>query len=368
MSENIKKEWEAYCERELAIVRPMLFRLGFSLDVHQPHIGGERYLMQAITTASGKKLILLGRAISDGTRVVIKTTNDTSGMKEISHERNCRDALSEMKFAYNVFFTPEEMLFVKKNGRMIFIQKFIEQECAFLARPIAEQFDILLKSFKAQEGARAVTREHLRFARKNFGATDADGYRQSFGEFAKNILDACGNDDAMRNLFLRAEKLLTEEKKTIEQYGGFLAHIDFVPHNIRVAGGNIYLLDHSALRFGNKYEGWARCINFMELYNPPLARALVEYVRNNRTSEETLSLRLMRVYRLGEIIWYYEKTLSKSAGDLLTLNRARVAFWTSALGFILDDKLIPLETIEEYKRIRDSLRSDEEKDRQKDLH
>jgi hypothetical protein len=365
MQPNNKNQWEEYCKHELDIIKPILFDLDFELEENQPHIGGERYLMQAITVKSGRKLILIGRNKKDGSRVIIKTTDQLSGMGEILHERTCRDALKKMEFAYQVFSSPEEVLFVKKAGRMIFIQKFIEQECAFFERSTSEQFNLLLKAFKAQEGARAVTYEHRKFARKNFGSIDAEGYLQVFKEFKKNILAV---DPTKESLLLRAYDFLRKGSDTIEQYSGFLTHTDLVPHNFRVVNQNIYLLDYSALRFGNKYEGWARCVNFMSLYNPPLEEALLQYVRDNRTKEESLSLRLMRVYRLGEIIWYYANTLSKSNGNLLTLNTARVKFWTNALEAVLDDKPLSKEIIEEYKILRDTLRSDDEKIRQKGLH
>ena len=76
----------------------------------------------------------------------------------------------------------------------------------------------------------------------------------------------------------------------------------------------------------------------------------------------------MRIYRLGEIIWYYTDTLSKSTGDLHELNRARVQFWTRVLESVLRDEPLPSLVREEYVRTRDRLRSPDEKLRQKDLH
>ena len=106
----------------------------------------------------------------------------------------------------------------------------------------------------------------------------------------------------------------------------------------------------------------------MTLYNPDLEKALVEYVRVNRTPEESESLGLMRLYRLGEIIWYYTRTFEKSAGDLLTLNKARAEFWTEVLKAQLDNTALDERILQEYRTLRDSLRSDDEKLRQKDLH
>lgn len=368
MSDENKQTWEEYKKRELAAILPILADLGFELEPEQPHLGGERYLMQAITTQSGKKLILLGRRVNDGRRVVIKATGEKAGKQEIEHEHKCRQVLQQINFAYQVFFSPEEILSTERDGYIISIQTFIEQECPFLERPLKEQFFLALNAFKAQEGTHATTYEHKRIARANFGSIDALGYLKTFADFKKNILAHPQNNAIMTQMLENAQKFLETNRETIEQYCGFLTHIDFVPHNIRIVDSTIYLLDHSSLRFGNKYEGWARFLNFMALYNQPLEKMLVQYVRDNRTPEESLSLKLMRVYRLGEIIWYYTNTLDKSSGDLRTLNQKRIEFWSQVLKAIINDAPVPEGIIEEYKRVRDSLRSEEEKHRQKGLH
>lgn len=345
--------WEEYKERELGRVLPVLAELGFALEDIQPHLGGERYLMRAVTTAHGRKLILLGRRASDDKRVVIKATSDLAGTRELERERECRVVLGKINFAYQVFFSPEEILFTRRNGLAISVQAFIEQARPFLERPLEEQFALALKAFKAQEGAHATTWKHHALIQKTFDTKDASDYLQAFKQFSDNTA---------------AQEFLQKNLNTIEQYCGFLTHTDFVPHNFRVVGSDIYLLDHSSLRFGNKYEGWARFINFMLLYNPPLERALVQYVRDNRAPEESLSLRLMRIYRLGEIIWYYRDKLAVSSGDLLALNQTRVDFWSGALQAPLQDTTVSREVIAAYQRTRDSLRSEEEKLRQIGLH
>lgn len=362
-----QKAWEVYRGAELAVLHPALAALGYELGAEQPHTRGERYLMQAVTTAGGKKLILLGRRTSDGTRVVIKATADPSGMRELKHERACRRVLKEINFAYQVFHSPEELFFGKRGGRLISIQKFIDQEAQFLARPLKEQFSLALKAFKAQEGAHATTYGHERLIGAVFGAMRPVDYLRHFAPFKANI-ERTAPALVQVELLTEAQQLLESHCETIERYGNFLTHTDFVPHNIRVKDGDIYLLDHSSLRFGNKYEGWARFINFMTLYNPPLAEALIEYVRLNRAPEEALALKLMRVYRLGEIIWYYANTLNKCTGDLCALNTERVRFWTHVLEAVLADRPLAPEVLEAYRRTRDRLRTPEEKVRQKDLH
>ena len=190
----------------------------------------------------------------------------------------------------------------------------------------------------------------------------AEAYIQTFQFFVDSA-----EDQEVSELLAEALQYLKKHSVRIEQYSGFLTHSDFVPHNFRISGSDMYLLDHSSLRFGNKYESWARFINFMVLHNPPLARALVEYVLANRTPEESEALKLMRVFKLGEILLYYGATLSKSSGNLLALNKARMSLWKSVLVSLLNHSEIRDAEIEEYRQLRDSLRSAEENRRQENL-
>ncbi len=368
MSDNYEIQWREYCTKELQRITPILKSLGFELEDTQTHLGGERYLMQSVTTTSGKKLILVGRKVNTRKRVIIKATSDVEGKKEIEHERTSRSALQKLNFAYDVFFAPQEILFTEKDGFTISIQEFLEQECQFLDRPIDEQFTFALKAFKAQESAHATTNSHIQFIKKYFDSKGAREYTQLFTTFSHSIETYYKEDPEKIELIERAVKLLKDNKKTIEQYSGFLTHTDFVPHNFRIVNRVMYLLDYSSVRFGNKHEGWARFINFMELYNRELAQIVVEYVEKNRSKEEVLSLKLMRMYRLGEIIHYYISVLPKSSGNVLTLNTERVRLWTYVLESVLADKAPSQEIIDQYKKTRDSLRSAEEKLRQKGLH
>jgi hypothetical protein len=367
METNAKKHWEDYCTHELTLLTPILNAHGITLDSEQKHLQGERYLQQAVTTASGRKLILTG-ILQDGTKVVIKATRDQGGMREIEHERNCRSILKDIDFAASTFLTPEELLHTRERGFLISVQRFIPQQKQFIEHTLEEQFYLALSAFKAQEGTHATTSKHIRRIRKAFDIRTAKTYLHAFQTFQANTAISLPSRDDLHTLFNQANTILNDNKKVIEQYTGFLTHTDFVPHNIRICEGHIYLLDHSSLTFGNKYEGWARFLNFMTLYNPPLTELLTEYVKDNRTTEESVALRMMRIYRLGEIIWYYTETLEKSEGDLRTLNEARITFWSTVLSHLLGNTPVPESVVEDYKRTRDSLRSDEEKKRQQGLH
>jgi hypothetical protein len=340
-------------KQELADVTPLLKELGYALEEKQPHIGGERHLTGPI--GSGHKLLLLGTD-AGGKRVVIKISNDPTAVAEMQHERVCRDLLERINFAAQVFNSPREILFAKCQGYTILITEFVGQEKSFLERPVEEQFALALGAFKAQEGAHAATYSHARAIKNTFGEMRSGDYLAKLTGYAQ------------QTRLPEALEFVQKHRQTLEQYCGFLTHWDFTPQNIRVHGGDIYLLDHSSLRFGNKYEGWARFINFMELYNPPLAKALVQYVKDNRAPEESLSLKVMRVYRLAELVCYYHGWLPRTQGDLHQLAQVRIDFWEKVLGLVLEDKEVPPEIVEGYKKTRDSLRSEEEKERQQGLH
>jgi hypothetical protein len=359
---SAQKLWENYCQQELNVLRPILMRLGFELEEQQIHLGGERYISVA------KKLVLLGRRLSDGQRVVIKASNEQRGINEIKREIRGRQILEKINFAYHVFLSPAEILFRRESGYIIFITDFIEQSCPFLERSLVEQFFLALKGLEAQEGAQATTYEHTRTIGRFFKLWQAKDYQKKFAGYLADLDVILSANSKIKELLARAGGLLTSRAEIIDLYSGWLVHWDFVPHNFRVNGHDLYLLDHSSLRFGNKYESWARFINFMTLYNPNLEQALLDYVVKNRSREEVLSLQLMCTFRLGELIWHYASSLDKVDDNLRQLNKARIDFWAEVLAAVLDKKVLDPQIIEAYKKVRDSLRTPEEKQRQKGLH
>jgi hypothetical protein len=106
----------------------------------------------------------------------------------------------------------------------------------------------------------------------------------------------------------------------------------------------------------------------MMLYNPALEQALLQYVRDNRSEEEYLSLRLMRVYKLGFLLSFYAGQLGKASSDVEALAKERIAFWTKALVAVIEDEPLAPRVISDYQTTRDVLRSTEEKERQRELH
>lgn len=197
---------------------------------------------------------------------------------------------------------------------------------------------------------------------------DASDYIKKFVKYKDRIFSLFPSDNNLKKVLTEAQKTLEKNSSTINLYSDFLTHWDFVPHNIRIKDGNIYLLDHSSIRFGNKHESWARFINFMILYNRTLEKNLLKYLRDNRSKEEILSLKLMRIFRLSEILSFYANTLSKAEGDLLILNQKRFEFWTYVLESVIHNREISDEIVDAYKHDRDKLRSKEENIRQKGLH
>ncbi len=366
--DNTKQKWTHYCEDELAILEPLLHDHGYKVEEKQPNLRGERFLQQAVTTRSGTKLILFCKT-HEGQKVIIKATRDNDGKQELKHERQCRELLAKIDFAAEAFHLPKEIAMIEAQNFFISVQEFVEQPKTFLAHTLEEQFNLALRAFKAQEGAHATTFKHRRLIKKAYEMRDTKTYLNNFTRFINETKNHLPEETELIELLTRTKLKLESEQTTIEQYCGFLTHTDFVPHNLRLdKNSTMYLLDHSSLAFGNKYEGWARFLNFMTLYNPPLTKLLTEYVANNRTAEESDSLWLMRLYRLGEIIFYYSQAQSKSDGDLKNLNLARVAFWGNVLECTLRKEEVPEEIVTEYQNTRDSLRSEDEKERQQDLH
>jgi hypothetical protein len=362
-----EQQWKEYLAQELPIISRLLLPYHISLNEDQPHIKGERFLIQALTTIGGKKLILLGTNTQTKQPVVIKATNDYQGKQELKHERTCRTKLHAMNFSYESFHSPKELHFIETDGYVLYVGEFIEQKLSFLERPLSEQFSFALCALKAQEETRATTATHIRTIKHIFGERHNDDYLLMAEGFLKKVTDH-GEFKSLLPLLQTGKQNLEKGATRIEQYCGFLTHTDFVPHNFRIKDNTLYLLDFSSLRFGNKHESWARFLNFMALYNPELEKLLETYIRDNRSREEQQSLHLMRIFRLLEIIAYYVGTLDRSDGAIFELNKTRVYFWSDVLKATLAHTTVAQEIITTYKATRDSLRSAEEKERQVGLH
>lgn len=362
MDKNIEKQkWVEYRNKELAGVLPILDKLGFVLDKEQVHISGERYLM------SGYKLVLTGKQKKGGEKVIIKTSSHPDGIKEIIHGHKTRNVLHNLNFSYRTFFSPEEILFTKYRKYVISVTSYVKQEKHFIDHSIKDQFFLALRAFETQEGAHATTYSHTKEIQRVFKTITARNYLESFQEFTKNALS---NDPKNKELAITLDEafnFLNTNKDTLKQYSNFLTHSDFAPHNLRVVDRDIYLLDHTSMHFGNKYEGWARFMNFMVHHNPELEQYLTEYVHKNKGREEYLSLRLMRVYKLGFLLKFYTQALQKTSGNLHKLTRLRISFWTQVLKSILKDEFISKNILNSYLKERDTLRSDAEKKRQQEI-
>ncbi len=351
---NAAQEWDQYVARELANLKPLLIEWGVTLETEQPHISGERYLLQSTHDVgeSGRKLILTGTL--KGQKVIIKATSEPSGKREIAAERAARRTIQSLPFSYHLFTAPKELHFAE-GAITVSVTEFIEQESTFLARTLAEQFALALQALKTQEGAHATTYSHIKTIKHAFGSTNAAKYLACAAIFA-------GSDNGPDL------RLLEARRDRIEQYCGFLTHSDFVPHNLRIRGGEIYLLDYASIHFGNKHESWARFMNFMMLYNPALEQALGQYIRDNRTLEESESLQAMRVYKLLFLLHFYRTSLPSTEGPAHALTEARIKFWTEALHAVRIGKVLAQSSLDTYTKTRDSLRSDDEKKRQRNLH
>lgn len=348
---------------ELPTISALLKPLGYSLDEQQPYISGERYLM------SGGKLVLAGTQ-NDGTKVIIKASQTPDGKKEISSEKRSRDLMRSLAFADKKILIPEELYYGENGGYVFLIMRFIPQEKVFVEHTIEEQFFIALSAFEAQESFHATTYEHIRTIKNVFPVLSSVEYLKDFKRLKESISQKY-RDESLMTILQKAEKFLRENIITIDRYANYLTHTDFVPHNFRLAEHSLYMLDcvpnYATIHFGNKYEGWARFINYMLIHSPELERLLGKYVRDNRGEDEYLSLRLMRVYKISFLLDFYARSLSKTTGDLHTLTIARLDYWSGALTAILENRPVAKKMTEKYVATRNALRSKEEKERQREF-
>lgn len=341
--------------KKVARARDFLSDLHITLSDEQPHISGERELL------SQEKMVLMGKY--DGKKVVIKISDHPNGIKEIRHDKAVRDMIERMSFATDELLQADEVLFIEQDGHTLLVTEYIEQDRIFVDRPIEEQFFIALRAFEAQEGFHMTTYEHNKQVRDVFECYTPETYLNKFSEFTKTITK---DHPKYFELLERAGSFLKENRTVLERYNNHLIHNDFVPHNMRVRGRDLYVLDQTSFWFGNKYEGWARFLNYMTLHNPSLERLLVSHLKTHR-SQEYLAVRLMRVYKLAMILEFHARMTERADGDLKTLSERRLVFWCAVLECLLDDLPVPEELVEGYTRERDTLRSAEEKKRQQEF-
>lgn len=360
-STHSEAQWKEYVADQLSKISALVKPLGFELDAHQPHISGERYLM------TRNKLVLAATRISDGKAVIIKASNHPDGQKEISTEKTARDTLMSIDFASEYILFPAEIYFGTVGGYMIWVAEYIPQDKVFVDHSTEEQFFLILRAFEAQESFHATTFEHLKTIQKNFTVFGPEKYVESFKAFPEKIRAALAEIKADSQPLVDALELLQSNSTALKAYANYLTHTDFVPHNFRVQNHALYMLDCSAVHFGNKYEGWARFLNYMLIHNPKLEQVLSAYIRANRGASEYLDLRLMRVYKIGYLLNYYATALDKTSGDLRELTKLRLKFWLEMLKAVVNDAQLDPKISEEYRAGRDGLRSQEEKERQQEF-
>ncbi len=336
-------------ESILTKIAQIIGSLGLTLDQYQPHLSGERFLMMR------NKLVLIGRQNKTGEKVVIKTSDQTSGKKEIRREKKVRDLMNSLAFSDDSILFPAESYFGRRQNYLIWITKFIPQEKVFVRHSLEEQFFTALRAFEAQEAFHATTYGHLRQIGDTFPVFSAQNYLVEFKKFRNG------------GVMTKALNYLADHRAIIDLYANHLIHTDFVPHNFRISGNQIYMLDSSSFCFGNKYEGWARFLNYMVIHNPQLENLLLDYLKQNRDPKEYLALRLMRIYKTGYLLNYYADSLAKTTGDLRALTQRRLDFWRQVLEVLIKDQPLPSEVLEQYLADRDQLRSAEEKERQREF-
>ncbi len=330
--------------------------LGITLDPTQLNIGGERELM------SPDKMVLTGVRNTQGDRVILKCSNGASGTKEIVAEHTIRETLKHFSFSEKKILMPEEFFYGVIDGYQVSVTAFIEQEKVFTEYDLEEQFSMSVSALQAQESLHIDTQDKSDVIGDVFTPHTPLFYIENYSELQKNILGVMPQSET---ILTAGYTFLTENLPTLKTFDRYLIHSDFVPHNFRIHDKELYVLDFVSFRLANKYESWARFINFMEIHSPLLVPKLFLYVKSNRGADEYHALRLMRTYKTCFILNYYADILKNTEGDLRELTEARLVFWLAVLDSVIRDTDLSEETRQQYYEIRDRLRTDAEKARQR---
>lgn len=357
---NLKETWQEFTTSEIETLTQLLEKKNITLAKDQPHISGERYLM------SGKKVVLVGIQNDTNQTVIIKSSTDKASIKELELEQQARKQLQNLPFAYQPLLAPKELWSENTHGRLTIAIEYIDQPKPYLQLPLREQFDLVLGAFSMLAGTHATTASHSVIQNK-FGGWSASNYLSSLSIFCEKMKSSSASSDSLQKLLREVISTLTKQHDDIERYCGFLTHDDFALHNFRFRDNGIYLIDQSSLKFGSKHESWGRFLNYMLLYNRELEQALLKYTELNLSPEEQASIRLMRIYKLVELLSYHTIATEQSTGNEQALSQHRLHFWEQVLHSLLAGTHVAEGDVTDYKRKRDELRSPEELLRQKAL-
>lgn len=342
------------------IIRTQLTALANTLDITldetQLNVGGERSIM------SPHKFVLTGTLNSTKKRVVLKCAKHPAGIAETQEEYLIQSTLAELPFAEQELIVPEEIFFGTEGDYIVLVTTFIEQEKVFTDHTLEEQFFMSLHTLECQESLHATTLEHEMSVRDKFRHRSPSFYLDSYRSMSSEIKSQWSEGDSILDEGLL---FLTNNINLLQTFDRYLMHNDLVPHNLRIYNRQVYLLDFVSFRLGNKYESWARFINFMEIHSPQLVPLLLEYVKKDRGEEEYTTLRLMRVYKICFLLNFYTRSLSQTTGDLHKLTRARLTLWQHFLTSVLQDTPILDSVRNTYYEKRSLYRTDEEKERQR---
>jgi hypothetical protein len=330
--------------------------LRITLDSRQLNIGGERELM------SPDKMVLTGVHTETNNRIVLKCADSMFGVKEIVTEHSIRETLKHVSFSEKKILMPEEIFYGTINGYSVSVTDFLEQEKVFTDYDLEKQFSMSLDALQAQESFHIDTKEKIDLIDDIFVTHTPEFYLENYALHQKRIEDVIPHS---ASILSTGYTFLLENLETLRTFDRYLIHSDFVPHNFRIHENQLYVLDFVSFRLGNKYESWARFINFMEIHSPLLVPKLLVYAQSERGADEYRALRLMRAYKTCFILNYYAQILANTAGDLHELTKARLVLGLAILESVIHDTALLEEIRQEYYKTRDRLRTDAEKERQR---
>ncbi len=361
-AELTKEEWNKLVSNYLHELNTLAhnLKLNLKLDQDQPNIKGERFLM------SGKKVVLIGEL--DNKRSVIKYSDDASGIAEMISERENKKKFLDLDFIKSKFFFPQELYWHNNGSQALLISEYIDQGVSFITLPNAKQFKLIINLLESLEGVYIITTSHLKQINKFKDIKSVDTYLKEYDSWQGTVKKLRSDDKELITLLATCRAKLIDNYDNIKITSNYLTHTDLVPHNFRIRGDDIYFLDHTSLTFGNKYEAWARMINFMSIYNRELEHNLIEYIRRNRKAGEYEAFKAIRYYKLLQLIEYNSKSYEKSGGDLRSLCNSRIKLFKRILIATLNDSQLSEEDHAEFHQDLKKYRTKDEIERQKSIY
>ncbi len=324
MKQFNQETWEAYLEKELGVLVPLLASEGVTLDE-------DPYLPGAYAVPEAPILTLLGTHTESGKRVVVQVTSDPGTAKELTRDTERRECVERHGCLPLTIRLPEEVAFGRRDMHTFMVTEYLYEDRSFSELSLEDAFFFALRILEAQEQTPPMPYRAMRAANKLFDTYTAERYVNTLQRYRREVSKLLSEHQQTQEMLALAGATLLRERERIDRYTGTLLYRKASPETVRISDGEMYLLDHALFHFGNRYESWAHFINYCALHRPEVEAALVDYVHANRGPEVAEVLRIMRLFTLVEVIHEDARARERVEANKVADIEVRIDFWTAVL-------------------------------------